>query len=505
MLEFKSTGKLARNRYETRWCTIETSPEGEPMLVARKGGAGGAEDAGLTLRLRSLVSSRVNEITLEGYTSGGARATRVVRAQNTEEQKMWLNRLAAAMHLDEGEGEQGSAEDGRGSIAEPDVKPVMPPRTSPARKKGGAARRVDDESEPNIPAVSPPRPGKKPTRSGPSVRDEPNIRDGRRGRKSQAKPTRQAPEPVGQEQAPPTPIEGEDEGDAEDAGSAGGGTHASGETAGGAADGGGAAGGGAAVRGGVAVCGAALGAQLAAAMSAPGVAPARAAPSRPAGGRVAALHASLGAQLSAAMLAPRAASPSDAGEGAPAASVESGGDGAGGGEAGVPPSEEEIGAAVSAVLARPRRQARRRKRDGPREAGAGEDSLPSEASSHSHPSQSQPRGPLSFAAHGAHCIKFVHQRPAARHRRFFRALGSSGTLTWGSRMGQLVQAESTPYPEERDGFARLQREHALPAEECAKCFQLVLVERNLLLMAPTVEEKQLWVAGINALLSGLYF
>jgi len=105
---------------------------------------------------------------------------------------------------------------------------------------------------------------------------------------------------------------------------------------------------------------------------------------------------------------------------------------------------------------------------------------------------------------GSSLTKFIMGR-SKRHKRMFRVLGSSGTLTWGSHAGVILRAEHTPFPGERDGFSRLQREHKLEDEEKCRCFQVVLHERDLFLMAPSLEEKQMWVAGINALLSGLYF
>jgi len=109
-----------------------------------------------------------------------------------------------------------------------------------------------------------------------------------------------------------------------------------------------------------------------------------------------------------------------------------------------------------------------------------------------------------YVVQGGRLVKFLMGK-RRRHGRFFRARGSSGTLQWGRRVGHLLVAEASPFPDEAQGGARLQQEQNLSDEELARCFQITLRERQLFVMAFTLESKQLWVAGINALLSGLYF
>ena len=84
-------------------------------------------------------------------------------------------------------------------------------------------------------------------------------------------------------------------------------------------------------------------------------------------------------------------------------------------------------------------------------------------------------------------------------------LGSSGTIVWGTQSGRVEHADPTPRPDLKDGAARLQKEQRLTDEELRRCFQVVLDNRTLLMMAASVDDKQMWVAGVNAVLSGLYF
>ena len=109
-----------------------------------------------------------------------------------------------------------------------------------------------------------------------------------------------------------------------------------------------------------------------------------------------------------------------------------------------------------------------------------------------------------FVVSGGWLIKFVAGK-RLRHSRFVRMLGSSGTIVWGTQSGRVEHADPTPRPDLKDGAARLQKEQRLTDEELRRCFQVVLDNRTLLMMAASVDDKQMWVAGINAVLSGLYF
>mmetsp|Transcript_29411 Transcript_29411/g.91990 ORF Transcript_29411/g.91990 Transcript_29411/m.91990 type:complete len:107 (+) Transcript_29411:3-323(+) len=100
-------------------------------------------------------------------------------------------------------------------------------------------------------------------------------------------------------------------------------------------------------------------------------------------------------------------------------------------------------------------------------------------------------------------VKFCGSR--GRRKRHVRVLGTCGTLAWAAdaastrqasrrREGQLMRADEC-------------RRHVahLDAAERARCFEVTLESRTLTLMAPTAEAKEMWVVGINAILSGLYF
>ena len=109
-----------------------------------------------------------------------------------------------------------------------------------------------------------------------------------------------------------------------------------------------------------------------------------------------------------------------------------------------------------------------------------------------------------FVVSGGWLNQFVAGK-RLRHSRFVRMLGSSGTIVWGTQSGRVEHADLTPRPDLKDGAARLQKEQRLTDEELRRCFQVVLDNRTLLMMAASVDDKQMWVAGINAVLSGLYF
>lgn len=105
-----------------------------------------------------------------------------------------------------------------------------------------------------------------------------------------------------------------------------------------------------------------------------------------------------------------------------------------------------------------------------------------------------------FVVAGAWCTKLtLSPSVAVRQRRFLKLLSTSGTVTWGSRhQGKLLRADSSC-------AQHVLLRHNLSDAERECCLQLVLQHRTLLLLAPTVEERNLWVDGCNALLSGLYY
>ena len=103
---------------------------------------------------------------------------------------------------------------------------------------------------------------------------------------------------------------------------------------------------------------------------------------------------------------------------------------------------------------------------------------------------------------GANLVKFVIGR-RRRHERYFRVegvgLNSVPALRWGagsSHCGRILHAEDKCVP-------GLQREQRLVEEEIGRCFQVVLDGKVLALMAPSRRDKQLWVAGLNAVAGGL--
>ena len=72
----------------------------------------------------------------------------------------------------------------------------------------------------------------------------------------------------------------------------------------------------------------------------------------------------------------------------------------------------------------------------------------------------------------------------------------------------MVRADATPYPELRGATPRDGRSEHLACDgsaERACSFAVLLQYRTIYLLAPNEEEKQMGVAGINTLLSGLYF
>lgn len=101
----------------------------------------------------------------------------------------------------------------------------------------------------------------------------------------------------------------------------------------------------------------------------------------------------------------------------------------------------------------------------------------------------------SFVVRGAKLTKFVAHR-RKQHIRHFKVLGTSGKLKWDSGVGKLQRAESMVTPD----ALKIQK---LSSDELSRCFMIVLDSRILLLMSPTVIEKQAWVAGVNAIMLGL--
>ena len=71
-------------------------------------------------------------------------------------------------------------------------------------------------------------------------------------------------------------------------------------------------------------------------------------------------------------------------------------------------------------------------------------------------------------------------------------------LCWGgsSHKGRVRYAEDKVAP-------GLQREQRLNEEELTRCFQVILEAKPLALMAPSRQDKLVWVAGLNAIATGL--
>lgn len=137
-----------------------------------------------------------------------------------------------------------------------------------------------------------------------------------------------------------------------------------------------------------------------------------------------------------------------------------------------------------------------------------------------------------FVVAGAWCTKLtLSPSVAVRQRRFLKLLSSSGTVTWGSRhqvhsppylpmplllcspcvyslgfcLSHLAPAQGKVLRADSSCAQHVLLKHNLSDAERECSLQLVLQHRTLLLLAPTVEERNLWVDGCNALLSGLYY
>ena len=100
-----------------------------------------------------------------------------------------------------------------------------------------------------------------------------------------------------------------------------------------------------------------------------------------------------------------------------------------------------------------------------------------------------------FVVRGSRLTKFVKGR-RKQHYRYFKVLGTSGKIKWDSGSGKLKRAEAMVPPD-------FLKEQKLGQDELSRCFRIALENRDLLLMAPTVVEKQAWVAGVNAIILGL--
>jgi len=82
--------------------------------------------------------------------------------------------------------------------------------------------------------------------------------------------------------------------------------------------------------------------------------------------------------------------------------------------------------------------------------------------------------------------------------------GTSGTLSWGSKYGTARRADAMPRSLDGVGTIELAKEQRLSKDELSRCFQVVLIDKQLILMAANLNDKQLWVAGINAVIRGLF-
>mmetsp|Transcript_2907 Transcript_2907/g.7247 ORF Transcript_2907/g.7247 Transcript_2907/m.7247 type:complete len:642 (+) Transcript_2907:63-1988(+) len=101
----------------------------------------------------------------------------------------------------------------------------------------------------------------------------------------------------------------------------------------------------------------------------------------------------------------------------------------------------------------------------------------------------------SFVVRGSRLTKFVNGKRKA-HARYFKVLGTSGMIKWDSGTGKIKRAEPMVPGE-------MLKAHKLGQDEISRCFLIKLEHRDLLLMAPTIFDKQAWVAGVNATMLGL--
>lgn len=101
---------------------------------------------------------------------------------------------------------------------------------------------------------------------------------------------------------------------------------------------------------------------------------------------------------------------------------------------------------------------------------------------------------------GGALVKFVLGR-RQRHERFFRVEGTgmAAKLIWGAsrdKSGRLLKASGVVAP-------TIRKEQRLSEDEFGRCFQVVLDGKVLAVMAPTKQEKLMWVNGLNAIVEGL--
>ena len=96
---------------------------------------------------------------------------------------------------------------------------------------------------------------------------------------------------------------------------------------------------------------------------------------------------------------------------------------------------------------------------------------------------------------GAMLTKFVLGK-RKRHLRHVRVHGADGKLSWGSNEGVALRAHA-------DAPHGLKKEQKLTDDELLRVFQVDLKGKLLVLMAPTTRERNAWVLGINAVVSGL--
>jgi len=77
--------------------------------------------------------------------------------------------------------------------------------------------------------------------------------------------------------------------------------------------------------------------------------------------------------------------------------------------------------------------------------------------------------------------------------------GMAAKLIWGAsrdKSGRLLKASGVVAP-------TIRKEQRLSEDEFGRCFQVVLDGKVLAVMAPTKQEKQMWVDGLNAIVEGL--
>ena len=102
---------------------------------------------------------------------------------------------------------------------------------------------------------------------------------------------------------------------------------------------------------------------------------------------------------------------------------------------------------------------------------------------------------VAFVSHGAFLHKFRKSGREKPHRRFVKVTGGEGLciLHWEKKSAAVVRADAEVYESCFQGVDLLDE---------GTCFQVILEKRMLFFQAESPEELQLWVSGVNAIVTG---